>query len=495
MDGEGRKKKIYDRQKGTCVGCEEDKATDLYPITAKSKSKLFSRSSTKFGNEQNSNVSFFDTAMPGQLPVINEYAVKQAVKTGLGFNGKVNLRSVFDRKNYFYADLPQGYQISQFYYPIVGEGYLEIFNEDNEKRKIGIERLHLEQDAAKLLHDQHPKYSLIDLNRAGIALMEIVSKPDIRSPYEAVEYMKQLRALVRALGTCSGDMEKGSMRCDVNISVKRVGEAKLGTRCEVKNVNSLKSIKLAADYEIKRQIEVLENGGTVDQETRLFNALTGETKTMRSKEDAIDYRYFPDPDLCPLILTEEFVAEIKKELPELPEEKKARYIGTLGLSEYDAGVLTSSKEVSKYFEKIIEKHSPKSSVNWLTSELFGRLNKMNLNLSESPVSAEMMIGLLNLIEENVISGKIAKDVLDDMLETGKSASKIVDEKGLKQITNSKEIEKIVDQIIAENTKQVEQFKAGNERLFGFFVGQTMKATGGKVNPKVVNEVLKRKLNK
>jgi aspartyl-tRNA(Asn)/glutamyl-tRNA(Gln) amidotransferase subunit B len=459
----------------------------------KSKSKLFSRSSTKFGNEQNSNVSFFDAAMPGQLPVINEYAVKQAVKTGLGFNGKINLRSVFDRKNYFYADLPQGYQISQFFYPIVGEGYLEIFNEDNEKRKIGIERLHLEQDAGKLMHDQHPKYSLVDLNRSGIALMEIVSKPDIRSPYEAMEYMRKLRALVRALDTCSGDMEKGSMRCDVNVSVKRVGTAKLGTRCEIKNVNSLKSIGRASEYEIKRQIELIENGGEVEQETRLFNALTGETKTMRSKEDAIDYRYFPDPDLCPLILTQEFVDEVKKEIPELPEEKKARYIGTLGLSKYDAGVLTASKEISSYFEKIIAKHEPKLSANWLTSELFGRLNKMNLNIDESPVSAEMMIELLDLIKDTVISGKIAKTVLDDMLESGKSASKIVEEKGLKQITNVDEIAKIVDKVIADNPKQLEQYKGGNERLFGFFVGQTMKATGGKVNPKVVNEVLKERL--
>jgi len=459
----------------------------------KSKSKLFSRSSTKFGSEQNSNVSFFDVAMPGQLPVINEYAVRQAVKTGLGLNAEINLYSVFDRKNYFYADLPQGYQISQFFYPIVGEGYLEIFNEDNESRKIGIERLHLEQDAAKLLHDQHASYTLIDLNRAGIALMEIVSKPDIKSPYEAVEYVKQMRALVRALNTCSGDMEKGSMRCDVNISVKRISEGELGTRCEVKNVNSLKSISNAIEYEAKRQIELIENGGKVDQETRLFNALTGKTKTMRSKEDAIDYRYFPDPDLCPLVLTQDFVEEVRKEIPELPEEKKARYIGTLGLSEYDAGVLTSSTEISNYFEKIIVKHRPKISANWLTSELFGRLNKMNLNLSESPVNAEMMIELLDLIENGTISGKIAKDVLDDMLETGKSASSIVKAKGLKQITDPKEIEDIVDKIIAKNTNQLEQYQNGNDRLFGFFVGQVMKATGGKVNPKVVNEVLQEKL--
>jgi len=460
----------------------------------KSKSKLFSRSSTEFGAEQNTNVSFFDAAMPGQLPVLNKLTVEQAIKTGLGLNAKINKISVFDRKNYFYADQPQGYQISQFYHPIVENGYLDIESENTTKR-IRINRLHLEQDAAKLLHDQHPKYSLVDFNRCGIALMEIVSEPDISNPDEAVTYLKKLRAIVRALNTCDGDMEKGSMRCDANISIRPVGQEKLGTRCEIKNVNSMKNIAAAIKYEANRQMNILESGGKIDQETRLFDAVKCETRTMRSKEDAIDYRYFPEPDLSPIVIEQSLIDKLKSELPELPEHKKNRYIEELGLTEYDAGVLTTNAEASKYFETIIQKHDPKLTVTWLTSELFGRLNKLNLEIDESPISTEQMIGLLDLIKSNTISGKIAKDVLDEMMSSGKDANKIVQEKGMEQISNPQEIEKIINTIIQDNPKQVEQYKNGNQKLFGFFVGQTMKLTQGKANPQIVNEILQKKLAK
>lgn len=459
----------------------------------KSNTKLFSRSSTEFGKEQNSNVSFYDDAMPGQLPVINEFAVRQAVKTGLGLNAEFNKKSVFDRKNYFYQDLPSGYQITQFYYPIIKNGWLEINLEDKTKKKIRIHEAHMEQDAGKSIHDQHPSLTLVDLNRSGVCLLEIVSEPDLRSPYEAMEYLKELRALLRALDTSNADMEKGSMRCDANVSVRKVGDQKLGTRCEVKNMNSIRNVGEAIEIEAKRQVEILENGGEISQETRRFNALTGETTTMRSKEDAIDYRYFPDPDLAPLYITDELIEELKKELPELPEAKKARYIQEYNLSEYDAGVLTASTDISSYFEKVVAKHDPKLATNWITSELFGRLNKLALTIEDSPVSAEMMIELLDLMQDETISGKIAKDVLDIMVETGKSPKIIVEEKGLKQVVDTAEIEKIIDEVIANNQKQVEQYKGGNERLFGFFVGQTMKASGGKVNPKVVNDLLKKKL--
>ncbi len=460
----------------------------------KTKSKLFSRSSIEFGAEQNKQVSYVDCAMPGMLPTINEYSVEQAIKTGLGLNAEFNLVSVFDRKNYFYADLPQGYQITQFFKPIIKSGWLEITLEDNSKKKIKIHEAHLEQDAGKSIHDQHPLYTMIDLNRAGTTLLEIVSEPDMRSPYEAMTYLRELRSLVRALGTCDGNMDEGSMRCDANISVMKKGSTTFGTRCEVKNVNSIKNVGEAIEYEAKRQIEILENSGSIDQETRKFDALTGTTRTMRSKEDAIDYRYFSDPDLAPLIITEEMIEKIKKTMPELPEAKKQRYIEKLGLNEYDASVLTSNNEISKYFEKLIEKHNVKLSANWLTSELFGRLNKMAIELSNSPVNAEKLSGLLTLIENNTISGKIAKEVLDIMFETGKNAEEIVEEKGLKQTTDTKEIEIIIDKVINDNPKQVEQYKSGNERLFGFFVGQVMKASGGKINPQTANELLKKKLN-
>ena len=460
----------------------------------KSNTKLFSRSSTEFGKPQNSNVSFYDNAMPGQLPVINAYAVRQAVKTGLGLNAEFNMKSVFDRKNYFYQDLPSGYQITQFYYPIIKNGWLEIELEDKTKKKIRIHEAHMEQDAGKSIHDQHPTLTLVDLNRSGVCLLEIVSEPDLSSPYEAMEYLKELRSLLRALDTSNADMEKGSMRCDANVSVRKVGDTKLGTRCEVKNMNSIKNVGEAIDIEAHRQVEILEDGGKISQETRRFNALTGETSTMRSKEDAIDYRYFPDPDLAPLVITQDLIDEVKKEMPELPEVKKERYMVEYSISEYDAGVLTASTSISAYFETVVSKHNPKLTTTWITSELFGRLNKAALTIDDSPVSADMMIELLDLLENNTISGKIAKDVLDIMMETKESPTKIVEEKGLKQVADTGAIEKIVDEVIANNSKQVEQYKAGNEKLFGFFVGQTMKASGGKANPKMINEILKKKLN-
>lgn len=459
----------------------------------KTKSKLFSRSSAEFGAEQNKHVSFYDCAMPGQLPVINKFSIEQAIKTGIGLNAEFNLKSQFDRKNYFYADLPSGYQITQFFSPIIKSGWLNIKLENGEDKKIRIHEAHLEQDAGKSIHDQHPMYSMIDLNRSGVTLLEIVSEPDMRSPYEAMTYLRELRALVRALDTCDGNMDEGSMRCDANISVMKLGSKKFGTRCEVKNVNSIKNVGDAIEYEAKRQVEILENGGQIDQETRKFNALTGTTKTMRSKEDAIDYRYFPDPDLAPLVITQEMIEKIKETMPELPEAKKARYIKDYNFSDYDAGVLTSSKEISTYFEKLIQKHNPKTASNWLTSELFGRLNKLAINITESPVTAEMLSELLDLIEDNTISGKIAKEVLDIMIETQKSATQIVEEKGLKQTTDMGEINKIIEEVINNNQKQVEQYKSGNDRIFGFFVGQVMKLSGGKINPQLTNDLLKEKL--
>lgn len=468
------------------VGCE------IHAQVA-SKSKLFSRSATAFGAPQNSQVSFVDAAMPGMLPVINEECVKQAVKTGLGINAQINLRSVFDRKNYFYADLPQGYQISQFLDPIVGEGVVEIFNEDGVKKIVGVERIHLEQDAGKSIHDQSPTLTLIDLNRSGVALMEIVSKPDISSPFEACEYVKKIRSIVRALETCDGDMEKGNLRCDANVSVRLVGAKKLGTRCEIKNLNSIRNISRAIEFEAARQVEILENGGSIDQETRLFDALNGETRTMRSKEDAMDYRYFPDPDLPPLVLTQEFVDEIRKTLPELPDAKKVRYMSEFGIPEYDAGVLTIDTEISAYFEQLIKKHDAKISVTWLTVELLGRMNKLGINFENLKVDAAKLIGLLDLMKDGTISGKIAKDVLDVMIETGEDAAKIVESKGLKQVSDTGAIEKIIDKVIAENQPSVLEYRSGKDRLFGFFVGQVMKESKGQANPSVVNEILKKKL--
>lgn len=452
-----------------------------------SKSKLFSGSATAFGSDPNSQVSFVDAAMPGMLPVINEFCVEQAIRTGLAINAKINLRSVFDRKNYFYADLPQGYQISQFLDPIVGEGELEVGG-----KKIGIERIHMEQDAGKSLHDQNPTSSYIDLNRSGVGLMEIVTKPDLRSSEEAGEFMKKLRNILRYIGTCDADMEKGMMRCDANVSVRRPGEG-FGTRCEIKNLNSIRNIINAINYEAERQVEILESGGTIDQETRLFNADTGITATMRSKEDAHDYRYFPDPDLLPLEFSQEFVDQIKASLPELPDAKVARYIKDFGLSEYDANVLVADLETTKFFEEAVVGRDPKLVCNWVSGELFGRLNKAGLELSASPISAKQVGELVGLIEDNTISGKIAKEVFDIMFETGDDAAKIVEEKGLRQVTDTGAIEAAVDAVLAANADKIEQYKAGNERLFGFFVGQVMKAMQGKGNPVAINDILKAKL--
>ncbi|MES2961044.1 MAG: Asp-tRNA(Asn)/Glu-tRNA(Gln) amidotransferase subunit GatB [Pseudomonadota bacterium] len=468
------------------VGCE------IHAQVA-SQSKLFSRAATEFGAMQNSQVSLVDAAMPGMLPTINEECVRQAVKTGLGINAQINLRSNFDRKNYFYPDLPQGYQISQLFFPIVGEGEVEITLEDGSRKTIHVERIHLEQDAGKSIHDQHPTATLIDLNRSGIALMEIVSKPDMRSPFEASEYVKTIRGILRALGTSDGDMEKGNLRCDANVSVRKIGEEKLGTRCEIKNLNSMRNISRAIEFEAARQVEILENGGKIDQETRLFDAINGDTRTMRSKEDAMDYRYFPDPDLPPLVLTQEYVEEIRKSLPELPSAKKERYIKEFGIPEYDAGVLTADTGISFYFEQLITKHEPKISVTWLTVELFGRMNKAGINFENLKISAENLVELLDLIKSGEISGKIAKDVLDEMFESGESAAKVVELKGFKQVSDSSAIEKIIDDVMAKNENFVTDYRSGKDKLFGFFVGQVMKESKGQANPVMVNELLKKKL--
>jgi len=456
-----------------------------------SNSKLFSGAANDFGSEPNQNVSLIDAGMPGMLPVINGHCVEQAVKTGLGLHAQINLRSVFDRKNYFYPDLPQGYQISQFLDPIVGKGKLSIDLPDGKTKDIGITRLHLEQDAGKSLHGSN-KYSLIDLNRAGISLMEIVSEPDLRTPEEAGQYVKKLRSILRYLGTCDGDMEKGNMRCDVNVSVRKAGN-ELGTRCEIKNVNSIRYMMKAIEFEATRQVEILENGGTIDQETRLFDATTGETRTMRSKEDAHDYRYFPDPDLLPLEFSQDFVDKIKASLPELPDAKKQRYMSDFGLSSYDASVLVAEQETTVFFEKVVQHHNPKLAANWITAELFGRLNKAGISIEHSPIDTEKLGGLLALIEDNTISGKIAKVVFDKMFETGKTASEIVEAEGLRQVTDTGAIEKIIDEVIANNPDKVAEYKSGKDKLFAFFVGQVMKLSGGKANPQAVNELLKTKL--
>ena len=459
----------------------------------KSNSKLFSGSATNFGAEPNTQVSLVDAAMPGMLPVLNIYCVKQAVKTGLAINAEINEVSIFDRKNYFYADLPQGYQITQYSDPIVGEGEVKIDMPYGE-RIIGIERIHLEQDAGKSIHDQSPTESFIDLNRSGVALMEIVTKPDLRSAEEAGEFVKKLRQILRYVGSCDGDMEKGSLRCDANISICREGETEFGTRNEIKNLNSVRFIIQAINYEVQRQIELLESGGVVEQATRLFNTQTGETKVMRTKEDAHDYRYFPDPDLYPLKIDEKFINEIKAKLPELPDQKKSRYITELGLSEYDADILSSDREVAAFYEDVQQKSGDaKLAANWVSAELFGRLNKKELTISQSPISAERLAGLIKLIKDDTISGKIAKDVLDEMFESDKSAADIVEQKGLKQVTDTAEIEGIIDQILADNPKEVEKYKSGKKNILSFFVGQVMKATKGKANPKIVNQLLAQKL--
>ena len=469
------------------VGCE------IHAQVA-SNSKLFSRAATEFGALQNSQVSLVDAAMPGMLPTINAECVKQAVKMGLGINAQINLRSIFDRKNYFYPDLPQGYQISQFLDPIVGEGEVEITLEDGSKKTIRVERIHLEQDAGKSLHDQHPSMTMIDLNRSGVALMEIVSKPDMFSPFEATEYVKTIRLIARALGTSDGDMEKGNLRCDANVSVRKVGVQTLGTRCEIKNLNSMRNIARAIEFEASRQVEILENGGTIDQETRLFDAVNGDTRTMRSKEDAMDYRYFPDPDLPPLVFTQDFVEEIRASLPELPNAKKLRYMAEFGIPEYDAGVLTADTGISAYFEQLIQKHEPKMCVTWLTVELFGRMNKLGINFENLKISAQNLGELLDLIKSGEISGKIAKDVLDLMIESGDAAAKIVEEKGFKQVSDTSAIEKIIDEVLAKNQASVDEYRAGKDKLFGFFVGLVMKESKGQVNPAMANDLLKKKLS-
>ena len=457
-----------------------------------SESKLFSTSSTKFGAEPNTQVSLVDAALPGMLPVINEYCVKQAIKTGIGLKAKINKRSVFDRKNYFYADLPQGYQISQFKDPIVGEGKVILDMPDGQK-EVGIERLHLEQDAGKSIHDLDPKNTFVDLNRSGVALMEIVSKPDLRSPDEVNAYVKKLRSIMRYLGTCDGNMQEGSLRADVNVSVRKKGSKEFGTRCEIKNVNSIKFMQMAIEYEANRQVDLIEDGQSIDQETRLFDTKKNETRSMRSKEDAHDYRYFPDPDLLPLEVSEDFIEKLKLEIPELPDEKKKRFIEKFKLSPYEATILVSDYETSNYFENVIKKSDVKLATNWIIGELFAALNEKNLEITESPISAGNLSKLINLIKDGTISGKIAKTVFEHMMEGDKDPKKIVEEKGLKQESDPKALEALIDKVIDDNREKATEYKSGKVKLFGFFVGQVMKVSGGKANPQLVNEILKKKL--
>ena len=457
-----------------------------------SESKLFSSSATKFGAEPNTQVSLVDAAFPGMLPVINEFCIKQAVKTGLGLKAKINKRSIFDRKNYFYADLPQGYQISQYKDPIVGEGSV-ILDLPSGEKIIGIERLHLEQDAGKSIHDIDPQNTLVDLNRSGVALMEIVSKPDLRSPDEVNAYIKKLRSIMRYLGTCDGNMQEGSLRADVNVSVRKKGEEKLGTRCEIKNVNSIKFMQMAIEYEANRQVDLIEEGESIDQETRLFDTKKNETRSMRSKEDAHDYRYFPDPDLLPLEISDDLINELKKNIPELPDEKKKRFIDKFNLSAYEANILVSDIETSKYFEEVIKNSDVKLSTNWITGELFALLNDKNLEISKSPISAKNLSKLINLIKDGTISGKIAKSVFEIMAEKNLNPIEIVEEKGLKQLSDPKEIELLIDKVINDNPDKVNEYKSGKDKLFGFFVGQAMKASSGKANPQLINDILKKKL--
>ena len=459
-----------------------------------SNSKLFSGSSTKFGAEPNTQVSLVDSAFPGMLPVINEFCVQQAIKTGLGLNAKINSYSVFDRKNYFYADLPQGYQISQYKNPIVGEGKITL-DLPNGTKTIGIERLHLEQDAGKSIHDLDPSNTYVDLNRSGVALMEIVSKPDLSSPDEVNAYIKKLRSIMRYLGTCDGNMQEGSLRADVNVSVRKEGNKELGTRCEIKNVNSIKFMQMAIIYEAQRQVELLEAGKSIDQETRLFDTKKNETRSMRSKEDAHDYRYFPDPDLLPLNLNKELIENIKKNLPELPDQKKERFINDYSLTAYEANVLVSEKEISDYFEEVVKTSDIKLAKNWIMGDLFASLNEKNISISQSPVTAKKMSQLIDSISSGVISGRTAKEVFEIMKESGEEPNKIIESKGLQQKSDPKELEKIIEKILTDNKDKVEQYKSGKDKLFGFFVGQVMKISGGKANPQLVNQILKNKLKK
>ena len=457
-----------------------------------SQSKLFSGAATAFGAEPNCQVSLVDAGMPGMLPVINEVAVEQAVRSGLGLNAQINKYSVFDRKNYFYADLPQGYQISQYLQPIVGEGMVSVDLEDGSTREIGIERLHLEQDAGKSVHDRHPSKTYVDLNRSGVALMEIVSKPDLRSGEEVGAYVRKVRAILRYLGTCDGNMEEGSMRADVNVSVRRPGED-LGIRAEIKNVNSIRFMQQAVAFETNRQIDILEDGGSIDQETRLFDAATGTTRPMRSKEEAHDYRYFPDPDLLPLEFSEAFIERIRDTLPELPDAKKQRYMDELGLSAHDAQVLVSERDIAEFFEEVTQDRDPKIAANWVQGEFFAQLSKAERDIAHSPVSAGQLGGLIDLIADNTISGKIAKDVLEFMFESGRDAAGIVAEKGLKQVSDSGAIEGEIDKVIAANPDKVAEFQGGKDKVLGWFVGQIMQATKGKANPQMVNQLLREKL--
>ncbi len=457
-----------------------------------SKSKLFSSSPTDFGSKPNSQVSLIDAAMPGMLPVINKFCIEQAVKSGIGLNAKINKKSIFDRKNYFYQDLPQGYQISQYKDPIVGEGFVEIETENGQK-KIGVERLHLEQDAGKSLHDQDPNFTFVDLNRSGIALMEIVSKPDMNSPEEAVEYVRKVRSILRYLGTCDGNMEQGSLRADVNVSVNKPGN-ELGTRCEIKNLNSFKFIHAAIVYEAKRQIKLIEQGESVNQETRLFNTQSGETRSMRSKEDAHDYRYFPDPDLLPLTLDDDWIKGLQETIPELPDQIKERFINEYSLSSYDANIIVSDKATSEYFEDVVKNRNPKLVTTWVTGELFSILNKKNLIIEDSPITSKQLGELVDNIENGKISNRQAKEVLEEMCESGKGALEIIDEKGLSQISDENEIESLVDNVLNSNPENVKKYKNGKDKLFGFFVGEAMKLSKGKANPKIVNDLIKKKLS-
>lgn len=458
-----------------------------------SKSKMFSGASTHYGSDVNENVSFIDAGMPGMLPVLNETCVRQAIKTGLGLNAKINKYSQFSRKNYFYADLPQGYQITQFQYPLVGEGFVKIDLEDGSSKNIGIERIHIEQDAGKSIHDISPTKTFIDLNRAGVGLMEIVTKPDFRSPEEAGAFLRKLRSIVRYLGTCDGNMDEGSMRCDVNVSVRKVGEEGYRTRNEMKNVNSVKFVMQAIEYEARRHVETYENGGKIEQETRQFDPLKGETRVMRKKEFAHDYRYFPEPDLLPLVLDDAFIDGIRAEMVELPDAKKERFVKELGLTPYDASVLCEARETAEWFERAAKGHDAKKVANWMMGDFFALLKEKRISLEDSPISPENLGKLVDLITSNVINGKTAKDVFALMAESGDSPDKIVEEKGLKQVTDTGAIEKVIDEVIAANPDNVAAYKAGKVALMGWFVGQVMKASQGKANPAVVNALLKEKL--
>ena len=457
-----------------------------------SNSKLFSGSATKFGAEPNSQVSLIDSAFPGMLPVINKECINQAIRTGLGLNAKINNNSVFDRKNYFYADLPQGYQISQYKNPIVGEGKV-LLDMPYGSKEIGIERLHLEQDAGKSIHDMDPSSTYVDLNRSGIALMEIVSKPDLRSPEEVNAYIKKLRTIMRYLGTCDGNMQEGSLRADVNVSVRQVGDKNFGTRCEIKNVNSIKFMQMAIEYEAKRQVELLDEGKKIEQETRLFDTKKNETRSMRSKEDAHDYRYFPDPDLLPLKIEQKLIDDLKKTLPELPDNKKERFMSDYGLNSYEANVLVSEKEISNYYEEVAKLSDKKLAATWMMGDLFAMLNDKGLNISKSPISAKNFAELVQSIKSGEISGRIAKEVFELMVESGDNPKKIIESKGMKQQSDPKELEKIINEILTKNKDKVDQYKSGKEKLFGFFVGQVMKQSGGKANPQLTNDILKKLL--